>query len=446
MPEPPRRRANRPRWPWRRRTSKTCVTSLLHLLTRDRPISVGLEECAVSPHPPSSAGKRGRTLRCLRRSRGASIPEPMSNGGEKHDCQTLHPAWRTHGDDEVGEVPQHHRGVQGVGDHALAVGLSRRHEFEIALEELFRVEGRREPKHHLQLLVPPVRPHMGRPRRDRRRVPGPKDPLCAVNLQANDTPADLEALLLVRMHVLGRRISARAHEQVRLGVTAVCVRPLDAELDPLLRDRVLDHRFSSSFLIQCLCINYRYTATKVFRRQGVRGGIFMGTSERRRYDSSGRLAEAAARRARMVEAARRLFIAHGYGSTTIAQIAEEAGVSAELIYASFGTKKALLFKVHEAALAGDTEEIPLLQRELARAIQEETSQERQRFEDIEALVAAVARLGPLRHEVPIAGDIIYALPGPDVYLQLVRDRQWSPEQYENWLATALMDNLVPSKH
>lgn len=213
----------------------------------------------------------------------------------------------------------------------------------------------------------------------------------------------------------------------------------------------------------------------------------MGATERRRYDSSGRLAEAAARRARIVEAARRLFIERGYASTTIAQIAEGAGVSAELIYASFGTKKELLFKVHEAALAGDTEEIPLLQREVARAIQEETSQERQcrlgarfarevlersaviwrltdqaaaadpeieslrrererqRFEDIEALVAAVARLGPLRYEVPIAVDITYALSGPDVYLQLVRDRQWSPEQYENWLATALMDNLVPSK-
>jgi AcrR family transcriptional regulator len=212
----------------------------------------------------------------------------------------------------------------------------------------------------------------------------------------------------------------------------------------------------------------------------------MGSTERRRYDSSGRQAEAAARRARTVEAAHRLFIERGYAGTTIAQIADEARVSPELIYASFGSKKELLLQVHQATVVGDVDEIPLAERHAARTIRKEASQERQcrlgarlarevyersaaiwhlideaaavdpeieplrrererqRFEDVRTLVEATARLGTLRYETPVAIDITYALSSPDVFLLLVEDRQWSPDDYENWLATALIDNLIPS--
>jgi AcrR family transcriptional regulator len=213
----------------------------------------------------------------------------------------------------------------------------------------------------------------------------------------------------------------------------------------------------------------------------------MGIKGQRRYDSSGRRADASARRGRIVDAARRLFAERGYAVTTIDQIAREAGVSPELIYSSFGNKKELLFKVHETAVVGDDEDIPLAQRGAARAIRDEKSQdsqcrfgarlarevyersattwrmideaasadpdiqplrrqrEKQRFEDVRTLVEAVASLGVLRHETPVATDIVYALSSPDVFLLLVEDRNWSPDDYESWLAAALMDTLTGSE-
>jgi AcrR family transcriptional regulator len=213
----------------------------------------------------------------------------------------------------------------------------------------------------------------------------------------------------------------------------------------------------------------------------------MGVKDRRRYDNSGRRADASARRRRILEAARRLFAERGYAATTIAHIAKEAGVSQELIYSSFGNKRELLFKMHETVVVGDDEDIPLAQRGAAIAIRDEKSQEsqcrlgarlarevfersatiwrmideavsadpeiqplrrqreQQRFEDVRALVEAVASLGALRYETPVATDIVYALSSPDVYLLLVEDRNWSPDHYERWLAAALMDNLAGSE-
>ena len=52
--------------------------------------------------------------------------------------------------------------------------------------------------------------------------------------------------------------------------------------------------------------------------------------------------QAAETRRLIIDAARRLFAAQGYGITSIAQIAEEAGVAVPTIYASVGTKLRLL--------------------------------------------------------------------------------------------------------
>ncbi|MGV3713328.1 TetR family transcriptional regulator, partial [Pseudolysinimonas sp.] len=61
----------------------------------------------------------------------------------------------------------------------------------------------------------------------------------------------------------------------------------------------------------------------------------------RDYHSPRRQAEAAATRARIVEAAGRLFVAHGYVATPIKAIAEAAGVSVPTVHLN-GPKHALL--------------------------------------------------------------------------------------------------------
>src|SRR5437868_5851174 len=73
---------------------------------------------------------------------------------------------------------------------------------------------------------------------------------------------------------------------------------------------------------------------------------------RRRYDASHRRDQARRRRDRIIDAAQRLFLRDGYGSTTIAAIAAGCGVSADTIYKSFGGKPGLVRAIYRRALQG----------------------------------------------------------------------------------------------
>ena len=41
-----------------------------------------------------------------------------------------------------------------------------------------------------------------------------------------------------------------------------------------------------------------------------------------------------------------------------------------------------------------------------------------------------------------AADLIHALMSPEVYRLLVGDRDWTPERYQQWLATTLAQQLT----
>jgi AcrR family transcriptional regulator len=73
---------------------------------------------------------------------------------------------------------------------------------------------------------------------------------------------------------------------------------------------------------------------------------------RRRYDSTGRRAQALRTRTAILDAAERQFLEDGYGAATIASIAQEADVSVETIYKSFGTKSGLVREIYERGLEG----------------------------------------------------------------------------------------------
>jgi AcrR family transcriptional regulator len=87
---------------------------------------------------------------------------------------------------------------------------------------------------------------------------------------------------------------------------------------------------------------------------------------RRRYDGSRRQAQARATQREIVRAAHDLFVAQGYGTTTIAAIAAAAGVSVPTVYAGFPTKADLLRRAIETAITGDDAEIPLAERPTAQ--------------------------------------------------------------------------------
>lgn len=73
--------------------------------------------------------------------------------------------------------------------------------------------------------------------------------------------------------------------------------------------------------------------------------------KKRRYDSTLRREQAAGTRRRILEAAGRLFAAHGYAGTSMAAIASEAAVSVETVKAN-GPKRDLLVHAFELLFAG----------------------------------------------------------------------------------------------
>jgi AcrR family transcriptional regulator len=206
----------------------------------------------------------------------------------------------------------------------------------------------------------------------------------------------------------------------------------------------------------------------------------------RPYDNTVRAAQARDTRRRVIAAAHELLLDKGYAATKLSDVAARAGVSVETIYKGFGSKAALTKQVYDATLAGDDEPVPMSERPEIRAIVDEPDPRRKL-----ALYAALARrlaerLGPLLAVLlrargadpdlevfarttaderlagcgPVVGmlasagalrpgldparavDLLWALIAPELYLLLVIERDWSPDEYESWLATAIADALL----
>jgi AcrR family transcriptional regulator len=116
---------------------------------------------------------------------------------------------------------------------------------------------------------------------------------------------------------------------------------------------------------------------------------------KRQYDSTLRQEQATQTRLRIIQAARELFVAKGYGRTTIAEIAVSAGVAVETVYAAFGNKSTLLRQVWYVSFRGDEEDVRLLHRPEIRAVLDEQDLAT-RFNKHAAVVTGVfRRIAPL---------------------------------------------------
>lgn len=93
---------------------------------------------------------------------------------------------------------------------------------------------------------------------------------------------------------------------------------------------------------------------------------------KRRYNSARRREQAGETRLRIIRAAHELFVDAGYGRTTIAQVAERAGVAVETVYAVFGNKPRLLHEVWDVAVGGDDQDVQLHERAEVVAVRAET--------------------------------------------------------------------------
>lgn len=181
-------------------------------------------------------------------------------------------------------------------------------------------------------------------------------------------------------------------------------------------------------------------------------------------------------RERILAAARRLLIKGSYSSVTMEEIAGEAGVAHQTLYAVFGTKLRLAQAMvdagwpHVPELLQSVDEAKALQDPAAwlrtmatlhRRIFEPCADlirftaesgdpnlfahheriERNRYENLRALGPLLEDSGRMRPTLSSdeAVDIAWTMLGPDYYAKLVFERGWTPDRYEEWVTQALID-------
>jgi TetR/AcrR family transcriptional regulator, regulator of cefoperazone and chloramphenicol sensitivity len=207
---------------------------------------------------------------------------------------------------------------------------------------------------------------------------------------------------------------------------------------------------------------------------------------RRPYSSERRRESALQTRKRILDAAAARFVEHGFAGTTIAAVAADASTAAETVYATFGSKVALLEAVLRAAARGEEDSEILEQEGPARVAAADTQREQlalfadditrrlARTGPLLGVVAAAAasepalaelarrihearlanlrivpglleRNGPLRLEAEEASETIWALASPELYLLLTEQRGWSRTRYAEWLAASLAALLLVSQ-
>jgi AcrR family transcriptional regulator len=184
-------------------------------------------------------------------------------------------------------------------------------------------------------------------------------------------------------------------------------------------------------------------------------------------------------RDRIAAAARRLFAAGGYRTTSMEAIAAEAGVAPRTVYSAFGAKREILSAICEkwledararelagAALAepdpkkrlraaahwlralyeagfdvvtlfaaasdDDAETKALLRGKLAG-----------RNQVMDAMIASLE--DSLKIPLPRAQAIYRALAATEVYGELVAEAGWSPDEFEAWVAQILLSQLLGAR-
>jgi AcrR family transcriptional regulator len=192
----------------------------------------------------------------------------------------------------------------------------------------------------------------------------------------------------------------------------------------------------------------------------------------------------------VLDAARELFIAQGYGATTLDQIAARAGVSKPTVFSAVGNKQTVLSAVRDVAMAGDDEKLTMVERPLAEQIRQEPdprravellaglfagvgrryarvdevlrgaahsgepgprelwqTSEEQRLTGARIWATTLAGKGPFRDGVDVdtATDLLWLHMAPDQYHRLVHVRGWSDDRFQRWLVDSLTGLLLPPR-
>ena len=118
---------------------------------------------------------------------------------------------------------------------------------------------------------------------------------------------------------------------------------------------------------------------------------------------AGKTARGRATRARVISAATGLFLERGYLDTTMAAIAEAAGLSVQGLYVAFGSKVGILNAARDVAVVGDDDEDQrLLARPWVDTVKEEPDGLRALRIIVDNATAVVERTSPIRGVIEAA--------------------------------------------
>ena len=206
----------------------------------------------------------------------------------------------------------------------------------------------------------------------------------------------------------------------------------------------------------------------------------MKVAKKRIYQSPIRQKQADDTRAKIAAAARKLLELHGYAGMTIDAVAQKAGVATATVYAIFGSKTGIVQEilntarfgesyhdlVREAFQTTDPRERIKFPARIARRIYEsehvvldllrgagavapvlakrESEGECTRYEAQQGMIQFLIQTRTLRSglDKKRARDILWSLTSRDIFRMLVRDQNWTPQQYEDWLANLLVEALI----
>jgi AcrR family transcriptional regulator len=199
------------------------------------------------------------------------------------------------------------------------------------------------------------------------------------------------------------------------------------------------------------------------------------------YNSPLRERQALQTRERILNAARETFREHGYGASTLGDIARAAGVAEPTVRAVFKTKPNLVEHLLRLAVRGEDNELQLHQREafnhMLAATDPDTLLDRladiaeslhSRSWDVMEIVAGAAssdpaiaelhderrrarlanqktvakrldELGALPDETSLdtIADLLWLYTAPENYRMLVIERNWSAKRYRSWFRNAV---------
>jgi AcrR family transcriptional regulator len=210
----------------------------------------------------------------------------------------------------------------------------------------------------------------------------------------------------------------------------------------------------------------------------------MSEAVKRPYDGTRRQEQARATRRAVLQAAHDLFVRQGYARTTVAEVAAEAGVSPETVYAAFKNKPTLLHRVWDITVGGDDEEVllherpeivalmsepdlatrlrmharfatglarrtgPFLRALEAAAGADEAAAEmlaevhRQRWEGLGFMARSAAATGQLKVDEETCRQLVWSTTDAVLWHRLVEQQGWSDERFAEHLGETWVSWLV----